>query len=98
MPRYYFSHGDGGGGPNGEMLERLERLRNVSFSRSTTLLMLLEPFLPLLQDGLPTVRSGDPTEFFQRVERYSKPLSSYRGELVNMDGHSSLMLPEGDIN
>ncbi|RUS25743.1 hypothetical protein BC938DRAFT_471724, partial [Jimgerdemannia flammicorona] len=65
-------HGDGGGGPNGEMLERLERLRNV-VSQSINELMF--------SDGLPTVRSGDPTEFFQRVERYSKPLSSYRGEL-----------------
>ncbi|RUS22997.1 hypothetical protein BC937DRAFT_94116 [Endogone sp. FLAS-F59071] len=56
-----FGYGDGGGGPNAEMLERLERLRNV--------------------DGLPTVKSGDPTEFFERIEKYSKPLSSYRGEL-----------------
>ncbi|KAI8642212.1 galactose mutarotase-like domain-containing protein [Parasitella parasitica] len=56
-----YGHGDGGGGPTPEMLERLERMRNV--------------------DGLPTVKPGSATKFFEGLEKNSDRLQSYKGEL-----------------
>lgn len=58
----YIRHGDGGGGPTPEMLERLQRMRNV--------------------DGLPTVKPGSATQFFEGLEKNSDRLQSYKGELV----------------
>ncbi|KAI8366245.1 galactose mutarotase-like domain-containing protein [Blakeslea trispora] len=56
-----YGHGDGGGGPTPEMLERLERMRNV--------------------DGLPSVKSGSATAFFEGLEKHANRLQSYKGEL-----------------
>ncbi|CAO3608492.1 unnamed protein product [Mucor fragilis] len=56
-----YGHGDGGGGPTPEMLERLQRMRNV--------------------DGLPTVKPGSATQFFEGLEKNSDRLQSYKGEL-----------------
>ncbi|KAG2205482.1 hypothetical protein INT46_007474 [Mucor plumbeus] len=56
-----YGHGDGGGGPTPEMLERLQRMRNV--------------------DGLPTVKPGSATNFFEGLEKNSDRLQSYKGEL-----------------
>ncbi|KAI9489855.1 glycosyl hydrolases family 38 N-terminal domain-containing protein [Zychaea mexicana] len=56
-----YGHGDGGGGPTPEMLERLSRLKDV--------------------DGLPMVKSGKVLDFFQGIEKHSRGLQSYNGEL-----------------
>ncbi|GAA5808553.1 hypothetical protein MFLAVUS_001944 [Mucor flavus] len=56
-----YGHGDGGGGPTPEMLERLKRMKDV--------------------DGLPSVKPGSATNFFEDLEKTSGPLQSYKGEL-----------------
>ncbi|KAI8885832.1 glycoside hydrolase family 38 protein [Backusella circina FSU 941] len=56
-----YGHGDGGGGPTPEMLERLKRMKNV--------------------DGLPKVKPGSATQFFENLEKNSERLQSYKGEL-----------------
>ncbi|RCH86295.1 Glycoside hydrolase, 38 vacuolar alpha mannosidase, partial [Rhizopus stolonifer] len=55
-----YGHGDGGGGPTPEMLERLERMKD---------------------DGLPSVKPGSATKFFEGLEKHSDRLQSYKGEL-----------------
>ncbi|KAI8142671.1 glycosyl hydrolases family 38 N-terminal domain-containing protein [Fennellomyces sp. T-0311] len=56
-----FGHGDGGGGPTPEMLERLQRLKDV--------------------DGLPVCKPGSVLQFFQGLEKNSRGLKAYNGEL-----------------
>ncbi|KAI9027605.1 glycosyl hydrolases family 38 N-terminal domain-containing protein [Phycomyces nitens] len=56
-----YGHGDGGGGPTPEMLERLKRMKNV--------------------DGLPECKPGSALKFFKTIEKESKGLQSYKGEL-----------------
>ncbi|CAG8506444.1 799_t:CDS:10 [Paraglomus brasilianum] len=56
-----FGNGDGGGGPNAAMIERLRRLKDI--------------------DGVPRVEMGSADEFYERVERESKKLNVWKGEL-----------------
>ncbi|KAG2207470.1 hypothetical protein INT47_004218 [Mucor saturninus] len=56
-----YGHGDGGGGPTPEMLERLKRMKEV--------------------DGLPTVKPGSASAFFENLEEKSDRLQAYKGEL-----------------
>lgn len=56
-----FGKGDGGGGPNRAMLERLARMKDVQ--------------------GLPKVEIGDVNEFYERLEKGSRDLANWKGEL-----------------
>ncbi|KAL0080840.1 glycoside hydrolase family 38 protein [Phycomyces blakesleeanus] len=56
-----YGHGDGGGGPTPDMLERLKRMKDV--------------------DGIPECKPGSALKFFKSVEKESKGLQSYKGEL-----------------
>ncbi|KAI8871390.1 hypothetical protein GQ42DRAFT_3435 [Ramicandelaber brevisporus] len=62
-----FGHGDGGGGPGVDQLERLKRFYNADSSSI---------------DGIPRVAPGHPNDFYERVERDSgDKLVTWKGEL-----------------
>ncbi len=56
-----FGHGDGGGGPTREHIERLRHYRNL--------------------EGMPRLEAMDPEVFFDRLERESRDLPRWVGEL-----------------
>ncbi|PVU85918.1 hypothetical protein BB561_006867 [Smittium simulii] len=58
---YLYGLGDGGGGPQEPMIERIRRMSNV--------------------DGLPKIKHTDPTSFYEDLEKNSRSLPSWHGEL-----------------
>ncbi|PVU91602.1 hypothetical protein BB559_004057 [Furculomyces boomerangus] len=58
---YLYGHGDGGGGPQDVMIERIRRMSNT--------------------DGMPKIKHRDPTEFYEEIEKTSRSLPSWHGEL-----------------
>ncbi len=67
---YLFGHGDGGGGPTREMLERARRVAGVAGSAGGTGV-----------DGLPRLAIETPSEFFAAAEADYPDAPVWRGEL-----------------
>jgi alpha-mannosidase len=58
---YLFGYGDGGGGPNAQMIETLRRTKDLL--------------------GVPRAETGDPNDFFDRLEKEAHDFASVEGEL-----------------